>query len=75
MRLLVVLGVLLIVFGICALAFQGVTFFTTERVVDAGPFQVDVQRPHTIILNPIAGIAALVVGAGLLIAGRRERTS
>ena len=35
MRALVVIGVLLILFGIAALAVQGVTFFTSERVVDA----------------------------------------
>ena len=39
MRLLAIVGLLLIVLGICALVFQGFTFFTTERVVDAGPFK------------------------------------
>ena len=73
MRFLVVLGVLLIIFGIVALAVQGVTFFTTERVVDAGPFHVDVQKPHTIIFNPIVGIAALVGGAVMVFAGSRSR--
>ncbi len=64
------LGVLLIVLGIVALAFQGFTFFTQERVVDAGPLKIDVARPHTIILHPIVGIAALAAGAVLVIAGR-----
>ncbi len=73
MRALVVIGVLLILFGIAALAFQGFTFFTTERVVDAGPFKFDVQRPHTIIFHPIVGIAALVGGAILVVAGSRSR--
>ena len=75
MKLLTVIGVLLIALGIFALVFQGITFFTTERVVDAGPFKMDVQRPHTIIFNPIVGVVALVGGVALLIAGRRERTS
>ncbi len=73
MRALVVIGVLLILFGIVALGFQGFTFFTSERVVDAGPFHVDVQRPHTIIFNPIVGIAALIGGAVLVMAGSRAR--
>ena len=75
MRSLVVIGVLLILFGIGALMFQGITFFTTERVVDAGPFHVDVQKPHTIILNPIVGIAALAGGAVMVFAGSRSRAS
>ena len=73
MRALVVIGVLLILFGVVALAFQGFTFFTTERVVDAGPFKVDVQRPHTIVFHPVVGLAALAGGAVLVIAGSRTR--
>ncbi len=74
MRPLVVIGVLLILFGIAALAFQGFTFFTSERVVDAGPFKLDVQKPHTIILHPIVGLAALAGGAVMVVAGSRART-
>ena len=42
MRAQAMIGVLLIVFGIIALGFQGVTYFTTDRVVDVGPLQIDV---------------------------------
>jgi hypothetical protein len=75
MRALVVIGVLLVLFGIAGLLFQSFTFFTTDRVVDAGPFTVDVQKPHTIIFNPIVGIAAVVGGAAMIFAGSRARTS
>jgi hypothetical protein len=75
MRVLVVLGVLLILFGIAALAFQGVTFFTSERVVDAGPFKLDVQKPHTIVFHPVVGLAALAGGAILVVAGSRARAT
>jgi uncharacterized membrane protein HdeD (DUF308 family) len=73
MRVLAIIGILLIVFGIVALGFQGVTFFTTDRVVDAGPLHVDVQRPHTIILHPIAGIAAVVAGLILVVVGAAKK--
>jgi hypothetical protein len=53
--------------------FQGVTYFTTERVGQAGPFAIDVQKPHTIILHPIVGIAALVGGVACLFAGSSRR--
>ena len=72
MRALPVIGVLLIVLGIAALAFQGFTFFTQERVVDAGPFKLDWQKPHTVILHPIVGIISVIAGLGLVFAGRRE---
>lgn len=67
-----ILGLLLIVFGVFALAFQGVTFFTTERAVDAGPLKIDVQKPHTIVFHPVVGIAALAGGTVLVLAGRRD---
>jgi hypothetical protein len=73
MRALVVIGVLLVLFGIVALTVQGFTYFTTERAVDAGPFKVDVQKPHTIVFNPIVGIAAVAAGAVMVVAGSRAR--
>jgi uncharacterized membrane protein HdeD (DUF308 family) len=75
MRVLLILGVLLIVFGIFALAFQGITYYTQDRVVDVGPLKVDVQRPHTVVLHPIVGLAALAGGIVLVIAGSRARAT
>jgi len=72
MRILMILGVVLVIFGIVALAFQGVTFFTTERVLDAGPLSIDVARPHTIVFHPIAGVASLVAGVVLVLVGSRS---
>ena len=69
-------GLFLIAFGIVALMIHSVTFFTTETV--AGPlgfFAWDVSRPHTIFINPIAGLAAIVVGAMLaMVPGRQAAT-
>jgi len=69
------IGILLIVFGIAALMFQGVTYYTTERVAQAGPFAIDVHKPHTIILHPVIGVAALVGGVVVMMAGRRVRAT
>src|SRR5262249_2868478 len=69
MRALVVIGVVLVPFGICALVFGGVTSLTTEWALDAGPFHVDVQKPHTIVFNPIVGIVASAAGAVMIVAG------
>lgn len=72
MRISAVIGVLLIVLGIVAMSYQGFTFFTHERVVDVGPLAIDVAKPHTIIFHPVLGVVALIVGAVLLLAGRRS---
>lgn len=71
MRTGAVIGLLLIVLGIAALSIHSFTFFTQERVVDTGFFTLDVQRPHTIVINPIAGIVAVIAGLVLFVAGRR----
>ena len=73
MRTAAVIGVLLIILGVVALAFQGFTFFTTERAVDAGPLKIDIQKPHTIIFNPIVGAVALIAGVVLLLMGRGSK--
>lgn len=73
MRVLLIIGILLIVFGVGALMFQGVTYFTTERVGQAGPFAIDVQKPHTIVLHPIVGLAALAGGIVCVVAGSSRR--
>jgi hypothetical protein len=64
-----IVGVILIVLGIVALAVPSFTFFTTERVADIGFFAIDVSRPHTIVFNPIVGVIALVAGIVLAING------
>jgi hypothetical protein len=71
MRLLVVLGLILVILGIVGLVVPTFTFFTTERVADVGFFKIDVQKPHTIVINPIAGVVALAAGVVLLVLGRR----
>jgi hypothetical protein len=72
MRPLVVIGVILLVLGIVALAVPSFTFFTTERVADVGFFKIDISKPHTIILNPIVGGAAVLGGFVLVLIGRRS---
>ena len=75
MRPLVVIGLILVVVGIVALAVPSFTFFTTERVVDAGFIKIDISKPHTIVFNPIVGGVALVAGIVLLVLGRRSVSS
>jgi len=65
-------GWVLILLGILALSIHSITYFTTEHV--AGPlgfFVWEVERPHTILINPIVGIVALALGIGLMTMGRR----
>ena len=73
MRPLAILGIILIALGAVALAYQGITYTTKEKVVDLGPLKVEAQKEKTIPLPPILGGAAIVVGLVLLIANARGR--
>ena len=61
------LGVVLIVFGVVAFAYQGFTYTTREKAIDLGPLQVTTEKTRTIPLPPIVGAIALVGGIALLV--------
>jgi hypothetical protein len=73
MRTTNVVGILLIVLGVIALAYQGITYTTREKVIDLGPIKATKETEKTIPLPPILGGAALVGGVVLLIAGARSK--
>jgi len=73
MRPLAMLGIVLIVLGAIALAYQGITYTTNEKVVDLGPLKVEAKKEKTIPLPPVLGGVAIVVGVVLLIASSRGR--
>ncbi len=73
MKPVAVLGVLLIVIGLAALAYQGITYTSRETVLDIGPIHATADREKTLPLSPVLGIVAVAGGVVLLIAGGRRR--
>ena len=73
MRILAIVGIALIVLGLAALAYQGITYRTRETVLDFGPIHATAERDKTLPLPPVFGIAAVAGGVVLLIAGVRQR--
>lgn len=67
-----IVGILLIIFGIIALAYQGITYTTQKKVLDIGPIQATKQEHKTIPLPPIVGGIAMVGGIALLLAGSKN---
>ena len=74
MKPLSIAGIALIVLGLVALAYQGFSYTTREKVIDIGPIQATAERRKTVPLPPVVGIVAVVAGVGLLVAGSRKRT-
>jgi uncharacterized membrane protein len=68
-----VLGLVLIVLGLVALAYQGFTYTTREKVLDIGPIHATAEREKTVPLPPLLGIVAVAAGVALVIVGVRKR--
>jgi hypothetical protein len=71
MKPIAILGVLLIALGIAGLLIANISFTEKKVVVDAGPLKVTADQQRTIPIPTIAGVIAVVVGAGLLLYGRK----
>jgi uncharacterized membrane protein len=72
MRTQSIVGILLIVLGVIAFAYQGFSYTTTEKAVDLGPIQINTEREHTFPLPPIVGGIALIGGIALLVVGGKK---
>jgi hypothetical protein len=66
------LGLVLVVLGVLALAYQGITYTTHKKVLDLGPIQATEEQHKTIPLPPVLGGLALLGGVILIVAGRKE---
>ncbi len=72
MKPLVVVGILFLVLGVVALAYQGFSYTTKEKVLEVGPVQVTSETRKTVPLPPVLGGAALAVGLVLILVGSRR---
>jgi hypothetical protein len=72
MKPIVLLGIVLIVAGALALAYQGITYTTREKVIDLGPLKASVEKQKTIPLPPILGAVGLAAGIALVLLGNRR---
>lgn len=68
-----IIAVLLIVLGVIALAYGGITYTTREKVLEVGPITATTEKTETIPLSPVLGGLALVAGVVLLVFGGRRR--
>ena len=73
MKTTTILGIVLVVLGVIALAYQGISYTTRKKAVDLGPIQVTTEERKTIPLPPVLGVIALVGGIVLVVAGSKSR--
>lgn len=73
MKPLGILGVLLLVVGLVVVAMGGMRYLKDRDTTHIGPVAVTTEE-HGFI-TPMAGMAAIAVGAVLLVAGKNQRTA
>lgn len=61
------IGVVLVVLGILALAYGGISWTRKDTVVDAGPVEITRDKTEGVALPPVAGGLMLVAGLALLL--------
>jgi hypothetical protein len=72
MRPAFILGVILIILGAAALAYQGFTYTTEEEILDIGPIEATQETERTVPISPILGGATLLGGVILVLVGARR---
>jgi hypothetical protein len=74
MKSMTLLGIVLVVLGGLALAYQGFSYTRREKVIDIGPIHATADKEEHVPLPPIVGGLALAGGAVLLVMGAKQKT-
>ena len=66
------MGFVLVIIGVFAIAYGGITYSRERTVIDLGPIQATAREQHNIPFSPIAGAILLLGGVMLLLVPRRQ---
>jgi drug/metabolite transporter (DMT)-like permease len=67
------IGLILIVVGLVALIWGGISWTREETIVDVGPIEATAEQRETIPLSPILGVIALIGGIVLVALPSKHR--
>ncbi len=73
MKPITLIGIVLVVLGALALAYQGINYTRQEKVLDIRPIHATAEKHERIPLPPVVGGLALVGGVVLLVVGARQK--
>jgi len=73
MRSATLLGLALVLLGVIAFVYQGISYTTHKKVVDIGPIEATREEHKTIPLPPILGVVAFIGGIYIIARDRGGR--
>jgi hypothetical protein len=68
------IGGILIVLGLLGFGVTGISYTTSDEVVDVGPLEVQREEERSVPISPFVAGGAVLVGIGLVVAGRRRES-
>jgi uncharacterized membrane protein len=74
MKPISLLGIILVVLGALALAYQGFTYTHREKILDVGPIHATAEKQDYISIPPLVGGLALVGGIVLLVLNSKKNS-
>lgn len=67
-----IIGIILIIVGILALAYQGITYTQQEKIAQIGDLKITADTQKTVYFPPILGGLSIVAGIVLVLVGRKK---
>ena len=66
-------AIVLIVVGVIALAYGGISYTREKKVLDIGPIEATTKTRETIPMPPVLGVTAIAAGVVMLLVSTRKR--
>jgi hypothetical protein len=66
-----IVAIVLLVAGVLALVYRGFSYREESREAKVGPLEITVEKDKRVAIPVWAGVALVVVGAGMLVAGKK----
>lgn len=65
-------GILVIIIGALMIAYTGFTFITKEKVIDAGPIEINKEEKHPVQWSPIVGVILVIGGVAMVVMNKKN---
>jgi hypothetical protein len=72
-QLMSIIGIILMIFGIVTLGYQGFTYTQREKIAQLGDIEVTANQEKTVYFPPAVGGLSLIAGVILVIVGRVKK--
>lgn len=65
-------GILVIIIGALMIAYTGFTVITKEKIVDAGPIEINKEEKHPVQWSPIVGVILVIGGVAMVVMNKKN---